>query len=335
MRIPVVSLAVVVPLLVLARSPEVSAQPFDSVGTRARGMGGAFVAVADDATATWWNPAGLAAGPFLSAVLERGRTHDPDQPPVGGAAWQDRVSGFALSYPALGLSYYSVRVSSIEGPRPGRQDGGTENQTLRSFSMSSFGATVGQSVGNHLVVASTVRLARAGAASSAAVPAGDLLDRADELDVPRETFADIDLGALVRVGPLRLGASLKHVTEPELGEGADRFALERQARAGAAIVVQRSGAIDAWTAAVDADLTTTATVLGDERRVAAGGEAWLFGHRLGLRGGVSGSTVGPGRRVSTAGASLAIRRGVFVDAALIPGSDDLRSGWSVSLRSSF
>ena len=28
------------------------------VGARALGMGGAFVAVADDATATYWNPAG-------------------------------------------------------------------------------------------------------------------------------------------------------------------------------------------------------------------------------------------------------------------------------------
>jgi hypothetical protein len=36
-----------------------SAQSFEAVGPRARGLGGAFTAVADDATATWWNPAGL------------------------------------------------------------------------------------------------------------------------------------------------------------------------------------------------------------------------------------------------------------------------------------
>ena len=40
------------------------AQIVESVGSRALGMGGAFVAVASDSTATWWNPAGLAAGPF-------------------------------------------------------------------------------------------------------------------------------------------------------------------------------------------------------------------------------------------------------------------------------
>ena len=32
-------------------------------------MGGAFVAVADDSTATWWNPAGQAAGAFFDVTL--------------------------------------------------------------------------------------------------------------------------------------------------------------------------------------------------------------------------------------------------------------------------
>ena len=41
------------------------AQPADAVGVRAQGMGGAFTAVADDATAAWWNPAGLAGGSYF------------------------------------------------------------------------------------------------------------------------------------------------------------------------------------------------------------------------------------------------------------------------------
>ena len=38
------------------------AQTFGGIGTRAEGMGGAFVAVADDASAVYWNPAGIATG---------------------------------------------------------------------------------------------------------------------------------------------------------------------------------------------------------------------------------------------------------------------------------
>ena len=43
------------------------------VGTRAAGMAGAFVAVADDATAVYWNPAGVATGSLVSAVVDFGQ----------------------------------------------------------------------------------------------------------------------------------------------------------------------------------------------------------------------------------------------------------------------
>jgi hypothetical protein len=44
-----------------------TAQIYESIGIRAQGMSGAFVAVADDATTTWWNPAGLASGGYFKA----------------------------------------------------------------------------------------------------------------------------------------------------------------------------------------------------------------------------------------------------------------------------
>jgi len=46
------------------------AQPSDLVGTRARGMGGAFVAVADDASATWWNAAGIPNSFIFDGVID-------------------------------------------------------------------------------------------------------------------------------------------------------------------------------------------------------------------------------------------------------------------------
>src|SRR4029450_12309789 len=47
-------------------------QSFDVIGTRALGMGGAFVAVADDASVTWWNPAGLPNSLILDGIAEGG-----------------------------------------------------------------------------------------------------------------------------------------------------------------------------------------------------------------------------------------------------------------------
>ncbi len=54
-----VSLALVVPALAAEEGAHAAEFLSHGVGARALGMGSAFVAIADDATATYWNPAGL------------------------------------------------------------------------------------------------------------------------------------------------------------------------------------------------------------------------------------------------------------------------------------
>ena len=54
---------------VVSAQSTASGQVTELVGSSASGMGGAFVAVASDSSAVWWNPAGLAAGPFLDMAL--------------------------------------------------------------------------------------------------------------------------------------------------------------------------------------------------------------------------------------------------------------------------
>src|SRR6185295_3411713 len=92
-----------------------SAQIYESIGTRAQGMGGAFVAVADDASTTWWNPAGLILT-YFSAVLEQSETDLPADAPPGGPASRTQPRSFAVAFPALGLSYYRMRISEIAPP---------------------------------------------------------------------------------------------------------------------------------------------------------------------------------------------------------------------------
>ena len=86
--------------LVLGSAPA-AGQSFESVGQRALGMGGAFVAVANDSSATWWNPAGLATGPFLDVSIGRASgTADTRLPSSRSGVWS-----FTLATPPLGVSY--------------------------------------------------------------------------------------------------------------------------------------------------------------------------------------------------------------------------------------
>src|SRR5689334_7429585 len=97
-------------LLVLLTPSTTSAQAIESAGSRAPGMGGAFVAVASDSSSTWWNPAGLAAGPFLDLALgwnslEAGGDMAP--------AWRTHLSALSFGTPPAGVSYYRFRLTDI------------------------------------------------------------------------------------------------------------------------------------------------------------------------------------------------------------------------------
>lgn len=327
--------------LLAGSASEVSAQTFENVGVRAQGMSGAFVAVADDATASWWNPAGLATGSYLSAVIERGRTTEPADPSAEGPASRTTSSDFAIAFPALGVSYYRLRVSEIAAPAStdtssgNRQDPRKSGTSVRSVAISQFGTTVGQSLGDHLVVGTTLKLLRAGSVS--VVPAGtDVLDEADDADVARETRADVDLGAMVNLGHVRLGLTVKNVFEPSFGdEGADRLTQGRQARVGLAVLSVANGSLKGVTVAADADLTTTATAVGEVRHVAAGVEAWLANGRLGVRGGASANTVGDSRPSASAGVSVAVTPAIHLNASRTVGRDESVTGWSSSVSVSF
>ncbi len=334
-----------VALVSFVRPSEARGQTTDVVGVRAQGMGGAFTAVADDAIATWWNPAGLAGGAYFNALLEDGIHREPgsDRNAAGApqAAWRSGTRGIAVAFPALGLSYYRLRVSEIQ-PQTStgttaavRQDGGAVPVRLRSMVLDQLGATVGQSLGEHLVVGSTFKLVTAGAATDVQVAGTGSLDEADRLEASGETHVGLDVGAMATFGHARLGLMIRNVKQPEFGAGVDAFTLSRHARAGVALSSGRRGVIGSATIAVDADLTKTATALGDERRVGAGAEAWTGKQSLGVRAGVSANTIGSRRPSFSGGLSAAVRKGMYVDGEATGGSDEGRRGWGVALRVTF
>jgi hypothetical protein len=329
----------------LAFVPPASAQPTDAVGVRASGMGGAFTAVADDATASWWNPAGMAGGAYFNALLESGDQNEPrsERTPAGDPQSASRANtrSFAVAFPALGLSYYRLRISEIQPQTstgntvPGRQEGGATEVRLRSLVLNQFGASVGQSLGSHLVIGSTVKLVSAGAASQIQGSATGSLDAADSIDPSREVHAGLDVGAMAMFGRARIGVMVRNVNEAEFGSGIDAFTLSRHARVGAALSSGTRGVIGSATVAVDGDLTTSTSVNGEERLLAAGGEVWTTSRMFGVRGGVSVNTIGTRRTAVSGGVSAAVKKGVYADGALIGGTDQGRHGWALGLRVTF
>jgi hypothetical protein len=287
-------------VLLSAASPfQLHAQTTDAVGVRAQGMAGAFTAVADDASAGFWNPAGVAGGPFVNGLVEYGR---PDR------STGESVRGFATAYPALGVSYYRLPVSQIRVQTP---TGGAPASRQDQGSLSLIGGTLGQSIGNHVVIATTLKLLHAG-----------------------DTSADLDVGAMATFGPARIGATLRNVSEPSFGKDAEAFTFQRHARAGFALSSGQRGVIGSATVSIDADLTRESTVRGDERFIAVGAEAFAPQQTIGIRGGFSHNMLGAGETMLTGGLSLAVRQKTFVDGYVSTG-DDTRHGWGLGLRVTF
>jgi hypothetical protein len=315
-------------LMLLGCAAGAGGQTFEAVGTRAAGMGGAFVGVADDASAAYWNPAGFASGNIFSLVVDR-RASESD-PAVPEGARKGLGFLFAMGMPALGLSYYQVR-STVLADLKGSALGAAEAGAIRIDTLVTrhTGATVLQSIGHRLTVGGTAKLVN-GTASSAVAADGareTLLDRASELGGRQSTKFDADMGVMTTGSFFKLGLTIRNLTSPdfETPDG-NTIPLQRQARAGIAFLVAQGWAVDA-----DFDLTTTHGSLGDERNVAVGTEGQL-GRKVMVRGGLRVNTTGVSRTAPAAGGSYRVLRSLFVDGQVTGGSMRADRGWGISAR---
>ena len=79
-------------------------------------MGGAFVGVADDASAIYWNPAGLAAGSYFSLVVDGG-AGERDSRRLPGGQQRVRLDHRRWRCRHSGLGYYRLRVDPSSSHR--------------------------------------------------------------------------------------------------------------------------------------------------------------------------------------------------------------------------
>jgi len=347
-RLPAPRAGLLLLLLATAAAPAAAQVPVETAGgVRALGMGGAFTAVADDASATWWNPAGLSTL-LADFVVETGSDRllaSPDAPADGRAAWRARPFTVAVALPMLGFSFNHLTVQDIQptataSAAPGRQDPAAIGMA-RAFDLSSVGVTLVQSLGDYLVVGGTVKLLHGGAASEAVLPGTSIdsaLDAVQRLDLASRTVADADVGALAFAGPVRLALVGRNLGSHRFGSGSDAemFRLERNVRAGVAVGPAPPWSRRGWTVALDADLTTTHAPDGDRRSLALGGERWLgTSKRVAVRGGGRVQTTGDVRATASGGASVAVKTGVFVEGQVSGGGDHASNGWGLAARVTF
>ena len=297
----VILLAFIVPV-------SATAQTVGGIGTRAEGMGGAFVAVADDATAVYWNPAGIASGATFDLQVSKGRE-------------SDLFVGAAL--PVLGATYY--RTHELTGlptvsSSPDRQNGGSGEVRIRPLTTSNFGVTVVQTVVPGLVIGTTARVVRGSLAGAEG-----------------RTTVDLDAGALVSAWDLRFGLTARNLREPEFPVDGGTVRMTRQFRVGAALAPRAlpAGVHGPFTLAIDADLTTTPDVRGDQRGAAAGGEYWLRSGLVGVRGGVRWSTLGDSRRALSGGFTVRLPRSIHVEGQLTKQNESQTKDWTIGARVTF
>lgn len=302
---PIISAFVV--LLFLTLPPSLSAQTFAGIGTRAEGMGGAFVAVADDASAIYWNPAGIASGATfdLQGSVAKGSTVF-----VGAAT------------PVLGLGFYRTHQEHLlptVSPSDGRQNGGSGDVRVGTLTTSNVGVTVVQTIVPGLVIGSTTRLVVGGLET-----------------FQSRTTVDIDAGAMVSAWDVRFGLTARNILEPEFEAAPDPVRMKRQFRVGAGYAPRSlpTGVHGPFSLAVDADLTTTPSIFGDKRGAAVGGEYWVAG-LIGVRAGIRWSTLGDSIRAFSGGLTVRLTRSTYAEGQVTKSDESEAKLWNIGGRLTF
>ncbi|MEY4094971.1 MAG: hypothetical protein RLZZ53_2170 [Acidobacteriota bacterium] len=300
------NLAVCAGLLLSASAEPVWAQ--SAPGGRAAGMAGAFVAVADDASAVYWNPAGIGTGALISAVVDYGRSRpESGRQQLSPNQW-DTTAMVGISATALGVAYYRHVAYGSATAEPAVAASPSREEVRRNVQASTVGVSLVQSLTDHLIVGATPKFVRGGSTNR----------------------VDLDAGLMWSIEKFRVGMVARNLTTPSFTHDGLDVVLDREVRVGAAWGSGWTG-MSRVIVSVDSDLTSRMTVSGDRRDIAAGVETWWLSQRLGVRGGVRRSTIGDARAAVAAGVSAGLSAGALLEAHVVRGHAEQRS-WGIGAR---
>lgn len=325
------SRAVVVILWVLVPSlaaPDTS-QPL--LGARATGLAGAFTAVADDASAFHWNPAGLVYGAFVrGAFFGGGAFRDQNQLihrlraeslPGGGVLESDRAVGFSTELTVLGVAFTRfTHTRSFLEEEILRSEALETSDLALSFvrSLPVDELTVG--VNLHFVWGEGFEQREL----ATSVPpdernVSDVIRRSTRGEGFEEFEPNVDLGVLYRPrGWVSLGLTLRNLTRPTFHTASELpLELERHGRLGVALYPSESSLLT-----FDVDVSDRELPASDDdfRELALGVEKRWAAGRFALRGGMRlEAGAGETRPGYAAGLSARIKWMCF-EAAMMTGT---------------
>ncbi len=289
-------------------------------GTKAAAMGGAFTAVANDATAFYWNPAGYAFGPAAHAGFHWGESR---RNRGEGNTLGDEAAGFSLGLTFMGVAGTFSKESSSR-----LEDDVLSSRGLETFD---FSVSILQSLPiDDLVIAGNVHYLRREShdlfEAKASLSPGEqtpsaIRNRVLATEGDVSSTASVDLGALYQPHEwLRLGLMWRRLFEPafRLPSG-EEIVLPRHGRAGVAFFLPR-----ATTLSFDFDLSSQGSVDEDWRELSLGVDKRLFDDALSLRAGLRAET-GSGRGARPAfSAGLGLRIRFVVVELAYQGSSEMR-----------
>lgn len=298
-------------------------QTFEVVGSRALGMGGAFVAVADDPSAVFWNPAGLASGQPAGVTIEwvRFRNGDREAVPVSGP-WQRSTKFVSLGTWPIGLSVADFSETELTSAAAG----GLEAQR---FSTKHYGATLLQTITEGFVVGATLKYVRGTVASGPVIEAttADALSAGAALEGVSSGAFDLDASLMFDARVFRVGWTMRNLRSPSFeGPAGTAIELQRRSRVGLAVLPA-----DGLIFAVDLDVNTADLPAGPSRIVAVGAEH-LVASRVAFRAGARWNLEGSRTAVGSVGASIAVRPGMWLDGHMTYARAHGERGFGAALR---
>jgi hypothetical protein len=286
-------------------------------------MAGAFVAVADDATAVFWNPAGLVSGNAVGGTIDWGRFQfgNRDIVPVPGPS-EGSANLTSLGAWPVGLSYARFQSTVLVPDASG-------SPAAFNVRTSHVGITVLQTLVENLVIGSTFKYVRGRTERALAEGATvkEALEHGSDLEGSARGTFDFDIGLMADMQQLRVGLTVRNLRQPTFGAVAENeITLKRRARLGVALL-PTTGLI----LAMDLDLDTADLEGGPSRILAIGGEKRL-GLRLAVRSGVRMSVEGDRRLVKAVGTSYMIRPRVWLDGHFSQGGENGHRAFGLALR---